>query len=79
MNHRELSKQFGRNPNLSAVIVYAVQQALRPFGCNHGDPSRSRMARLRALERRAIRRLKVRAQLVQLPDTYQEQRSIRWD
>jgi hypothetical protein len=46
MNRRELRKQFGRNPSLSAVIVYAVQQALRPFGCNHGDPSRSRTARV---------------------------------
>jgi len=79
MNRRALRKQFGKNPSLSAVLVYAVQQALRPLGRNHGDPSRSRTARLRELERRTIRRLKTRARAVQLPDTYQEQRSIRWD
>jgi hypothetical protein len=58
MNRYEVRKQFGRNPSLYAVLVWATQQALRGYGVKHPDHKRQRTTRLRDMAIQAARKLK---------------------
>ena len=58
MTRCEVRKQFGRNPSLHAVLVWATQQALRGYGVKHPDRKRQRTTRLRDVSIQAARELK---------------------
>lgn len=75
MNIREM-----RRTKLETMLVWAVQQALRPFGRGpHPDHKRQRAARDKAVERRAVRRNKANpGAQPELPDTWKEARRD-WD
>jgi hypothetical protein len=49
MNRYEMRRQFGRNPDTCAVLVWAIQQALKGIGKRHPDGKRQRKSRLRDL------------------------------
>lgn len=49
MNRYEMRKQFGSSPDTCAVLVWAIQQALKGFGKRHPDGKRQRKSRLRDL------------------------------
>jgi hypothetical protein len=57
-SERKIRKQFGRKPNLSAVLIWAAQQALRCFGAKHSDSKRQRTTKLRDVAIQAARELK---------------------
>jgi hypothetical protein len=44
--------QFGRRPSLEAVLLYAVQQALKGYGKTHPDSKRTHRAKLEARARK---------------------------
>jgi len=49
MNSRQIRRQFGRNPNVAAVLVWATQQALKGYRVRHPDYKRQRTTRQRDL------------------------------
>ena len=81
MNHRQMRRQFGARPSLEAVLVYAVQHALKGFRIRHPDGKRQRCARLRAKEfaaARELKRLRVPLRCVVPPDP-EARRPYAWD
>jgi hypothetical protein len=58
MNRYEIRKQFGRNPDTCAVLVWAIQQALKGFGIKHPDRKRQRTTRQRDLYLWGARKVK---------------------
>lgn len=58
MNRYEVRKQFGKNPDLYAVLVWATQKALKGYRTTHPDSKRQRTTRLRDVSIQAARELK---------------------
>ena len=58
MNRYQIRKQFGRNPDTCAVLVWAVQQALKGYRTRHPDHKRQRCTRQRDLSLHMARTLK---------------------
>ena len=58
MNRYEIRKQFGKSPDLYAVLVWATQQALKGFGKTHPDSKRQRCTRERDLMLWGARKIK---------------------
>jgi hypothetical protein len=48
MNRYQMRKQFGRHPDLAAVLVWSLQHALKAIG-THPDGKRQRKSRKRDL------------------------------
>ena len=42
MDHYQIQRQFGKNPDLYAVLVWATQKALKGYGVKHPDMKRQR-------------------------------------
>lgn len=59
MNRREIRKQFGRRVPLEAVLIYAIQHALKGYRITHPDSKRQRKARNRAIAHRFARHMKL--------------------
>ena len=57
MTLREIHRTFGRNPDLAAVIVWSIQQALKSYR-RHPDHKRQTNRRLRDLQFYEVRRQK---------------------
>ena len=47
MDHYKMRRMFGKKPALSAVLVWATQQALKGIGVTHPDTKRQRTTRQR--------------------------------
>ena len=58
MDRYQIRKQFGRNPDLYAVLIYATQKALKGIGVKHPDHKRQRCTKLRDTSIQAARTLK---------------------
>ena len=60
MNRYEIRRQFGCKPDLAAVLVFSLQQALRGSR-THPDSKRQRKTRLNDLTKYYVRILKTRS------------------
>jgi hypothetical protein len=58
MNRYQLMHQFGKNPDIVAVLVWATQQALKAYGKTHPDYKRQRCNRQRDLMLWGARKIK---------------------
>ena len=58
MNSYQMRKQFGCNPDVVAVLVWATQKALKGYGKTHPDSKRQRCTRERDLMLWGARKVK---------------------